>query len=231
MKVDQVAHGSSALVIASVLIAAFWSSATFAADSSEFGLRLVGQTNSQSDADQNKRPRTIANPSADERKRPGKDVEQNVLDMVDKHLPEVKTLLDQLRKRAPKQYDMAIRSLARSARRLQTAEKRGEEAFQLELQIIKAQSSLNVLIAKLKLRDSESDREALAAATENLAEAELAKMKHDLATLKSRIKRMQQQVSEAEARIKTRESDFAAMLKKNLELNLRKTGRKPNVSQ
>ncbi|MCC9599573.1 hypothetical protein LOC67_03295 [Stieleria sp. JC731] len=181
--------------------------------------KLIGQASSITKATESEQPTARKTPKLDP------ELERNVVEMVENHLPEVKKLLDQLRKKAPKQYETAIRSLARSARRLQTAKKRGEEVFELELQIVQAQSSLNLLIAKLKIRDSKSDRQALAKATEQLAKAELAKLQFELTTLKSRMTRLNQQIADTEAKIDERKTDFASAIEANVEANLRKAGR------
>ncbi|OYP31025.1 hypothetical protein [Rhodopirellula sp. MGV] len=204
-----------------IAFACFWSIGELLCSSSALAVdaKLLGQ--SALSASPTKTPAEDAGRAS----RIDKELEQNVLEMVDRHLPDVKKLLDQLRKKAPKQYDVAIRGLARSAKRLQAAEKRGEESFELELQIVQAQSSLNLLIAKLKIRDSQSDRKLLAKVTEQLAKAELAKMRHEVALLNTRVARMQQQIAETESKIEKRESDFAINVEKNLEANLRKAGR------
>lgn len=155
-----------------------------------------------------------------------KKLEREVLEMVDNHLPDIKVLLDQLRQKAPRQYDMAIRNLAKSARRLQTAKKRGEEAFELELQLIQAQSSINLLIAKLKVRDNKRDRDALMEATKKAELAEIAKSTHELATLQARLDRLKEQVAAAEKRLSQQTAELDDNIEKDFQTYLRKSGRK-----
>ena len=163
---------------------------------------------------------------ASERRDVLSDQEQIVLQMVNNYLPELKTLLTQLRDKEPSQYDIAIRNLARSAKRLEIAQKRGEEAFELEVNVVQAQSSVNLLIAKLKVRDSQKDRKALRDAAKQLATAELARSKHDVALMRSRIKRLQEQLAAAEKRLTEKESELDKNIEKNFQAYLKKLGHK-----
>ncbi|MEO1524347.1 MAG: hypothetical protein AAFX06_02875 [Planctomycetota bacterium] len=156
------------------------------------------------------------------------ELEKIVLPMVENHLPDLKVLLDRLRKSQPKQYDNAIRDLSRYAKRLETARKRSEESFEVELEVVKAQSSANLLIARLRVRDNKKDREALKKATKQIHEAELAKLKFDHAQILERLKRMQQQVDASAKQLQDHESKDAESIDKTYAGYLRKAGRKPN---
>ena len=155
-----------------------------------------------------------------------KELEQGVLEMVDNHLPDIKVLLDQLRDKKPPQYDLAIRNLAKSSRRLQWAKKRGQEAFELEVHVLQAQSSINLLIAKLKLRDDKQDRQALRHATMQFEDATIARAKHEVTLLQSRLAKMQEQVSTAEKRLSEKQSKTDETIEKSFQTYLRKSGRK-----
>lgn len=152
-------------------------------------------------------------------------LEQNVLRMVDQHLPEIKVLLEQLRRHEPKKYDAAIRNLAKSSRRLQLAEKRGQEALELEVQIVQAQSSINLLIAKLTVRDNPKDRLALKDATRRLHQAEVDRSRYELAQLQSRLERMQKLFETAQKRLIDKESSLDDQIEKGFQTYLRKSGR------
>lgn len=155
-----------------------------------------------------------------------KELELGVLQMVNNHLPEIKVLLDQLRDKEPRQYQLAIQNLAKSARRLQTAKKRGEESFELEVHVVQAQSSINLLIAKLKVRDSKADRKALREATRNFELAEIARASYDVAQLKSRIDKMTEQLESAKKRLEEKQSEMDETIEKDFQSYLRKSGRK-----
>lgn len=153
-------------------------------------------------------------------------VERGVLRMVQNHLPDIKVLLDQLRINEPQQYDSAIRNLAKSSRRLETAKKRGEELFELEVHIVQAQSSINLLIAKLKIRDNKRDRQALMEATKRFQQAEIARAQYEVTQLKSRLERMTTQLQNAEKRLNEKQVQFDDNVESGFKTYLRKSGRK-----
>ena len=153
------------------------------------------------------------------------EIEKSVLPMVENHLPDLKVLLDRLRKTQPRLYDTAIRDLAKYSKRLETAKKRSEEAFEVELEVVKALSSANLLIARLRVRDSKKDRESLKKTTQQVHAAELAKIKFDHALLVERLKRMQKQVDASAKRLSDHEAKEADSIYSSY---LRKAGIKPN---
>ena len=152
--------------------------------------------------------------------------ERGVLQMVHDHLPEIKVLLDQLREKEPRQYDAAIMNLAKSSRRLQAARKRGEAAFELEVQVVQAQSAINLLVAKLKVRDNQADRAALRDATQRLELAEFSRAKHDVAQMRSRLDKLQEQLQVAEKRLGDKQSQRDENIERAFQIYLRKSGRK-----
>ena len=152
--------------------------------------------------------------------------ERGVLQMVHDHLPEIKVLLDQLREKEPRQYDAAIMNLAKSSRRLQAAQKRGEAAFELEVQVVQAQSAINLLVAKLKVRDNQADRAALRDATQRLELAEFSRAKHDVAQMRSRLDKLQEQLQVAEKRLGDKQSQRDENIERAFQIYLRKSGRK-----
>ena len=152
--------------------------------------------------------------------------ERGVLQMVHDHLPEIKVLLDQLREKEPRQYDAAIMNLAKSSRRLQAAQKRGEAAFELEVQVVQAQSAINLLVAKLKVRDNQADRAALRDATQRLELAEFSRAKHDVAQMRSRLDKLQDQLQVAEKRLGEKQSQRDENIERAFQIYLRKSGRK-----
>ncbi|QEG02474.1 hypothetical protein Mal15_65950 [Stieleria maiorica] len=152
--------------------------------------------------------------------------EQAVLQMVHDHLPEIKVLLDQLREKEPKQYGIAISNLAKSSRRLQTAKKRGEEAFELEVHVVQAQSAINLLVAKLKIRDNKKDRAALREATKRLELAQIARASFEVEQIRSRLDKLNEQLETAEKRLDEKQSNLDDNIQKGFQTYLRKSGRK-----
>ncbi|MEM0924864.1 MAG: hypothetical protein AAGJ83_02385 [Planctomycetota bacterium] len=154
------------------------------------------------------------------------EVERQVLEMVQLHLPDIQALLDRLRDKEPERYAFAIRDLGKSVKRLQAAERRGPEALELEVAIVKAQSSINLLIARLKLRDSDKDRDSLMTATRKLEAAELARLDFDVRQLRARVRRMQEQLEVAEKRFDDKQTGLEKQIRNDYQNYLRKAGQK-----
>lgn len=152
--------------------------------------------------------------------------EASVLAMVKKHLPELSSLLEPLKENDARQYGTAIRNLAKSARRLESAHKRGDVAYEREVDVIKAQMAINLLIAKLKVRDDQQDRDALRKAAEQLQLAELQRSRHDVSLMKSRLQKLQAQFDESQQRLKDNESHLDDRIDSIFQSYLRKSGRK-----
>ena len=152
--------------------------------------------------------------------------EAAVLAMVEQHLPELSSLLEPLKKNHARQYGAAIRNLAKSARRLESAHKRGDVAYEREVDVIKAQTAINLLIAKLKVRDDLQDRDALRKAAEQLQLAELQRSRHEVSLMKSRLQKLQGQFDESQQRLKENESDLDNRIDSIYQSYLRKSGRK-----
>ncbi|QDT02461.1 hypothetical protein K227x_08380 [Rubripirellula lacrimiformis] len=146
--------------------------------------------------------------------------------IVSKHLPELRGMLDRLRQRDPKHYDRAVRDLSRWARRLETAKKRGEQSYDIELALLKSEIAVNLLTAKLKVRDNPDDRKQLREAVESLEHSRLERARYDTNLLRERIERTQKLLAAAEERIRTMESRSDADRNATYTELLRKAGRK-----
>lgn len=153
------------------------------------------------------------------------DVEAEVLQMVRTHLPPFEVLLDRLRQKQPTQYRVAVRDLARAHRRLQNAEKRGPDFYEIEVASVKTHFNVDLLVAKLKVRDNDADREALREAVEKLRLADLAKTKYELGMLETRLKRTQRAINEARQHLQNLESPAGDFTRVQYESLLKKAGR------
>ena len=182
-------------------------------------------TNSRLVADAGQK--TKENPKSNARTKPDAEIEATATQLVSAHLPELKPVLKHLRSEEPRQYDVAIRDLARSARRLETAKKRGEELYEIEVELLQAQSNAKLLTAKLKVRDSESDRKRLREAAKRLHHAELARTQYEVKSLQERLKKTQQQLTAASGRLTAKQDNQDDQLEKSYLNFLRKAGRKP----
>lgn len=175
--------------------------------------------NSKSMADTGKKP-TPQTPIQVDR-----ETESKALGLVKAHLPELDNVLDRLRADHPRQYDRAIRDLAKSVRKLELAKNRDAQLYEIELELLKAQNEVNLLTAKLKVRDSQSDRKKLRRSVARLNQAQAARIQFDVELYRQRLTRAQQQFDAASKRLETQESDSEQQLEKTYLGLLRKAGR------
>jgi len=154
-----------------------------------------------------------------------RDAEARATQLVRSHLPNLKEILRRLRENEPGEYAKAIRDLARSARKLEVAENRADGSFDLELELLKSQTEVNLLTARLQVRDSTRDRKQLRVAAERLQAAQISKAKHDVQVLRDRLNRAQKQLELAQQRLQTRQANPEGQLEKSYTNLLRKAGR------
>ena len=154
-----------------------------------------------------------------------RDTELAATQLVETHLPDLKPVLNHLRTDDPNQYNLAIRDLAKSARRLETSKKRDSELYDIDVELLQAQSSVRLLAAKLKVRDNQADRKRLREAAARLQQAELARAKFDVRVLQERLERTQKSLTAAQLRLASKQ---ASDLEKTYTGLLRKAGRKPD---
>lgn len=169
------------------------------------------------------KPRTVERPTTEV----DRESEVAATQLVDSHLPELKSVLKHLKADNPRQYNVAIRDLAKSARRLELAQKRDEELYSLEVDLLQAQSSVRLLTAKLKVRDQQQDRKRLRQAVSRLQLAELNRAKYEVRVLQERVERSQKSLDAAKTRLTSKESKFEQQLEASYLAYLRKAGRDP----
>jgi exonuclease VII small subunit len=117
--------------------------------------------------------------------------------LVDEHLPMLRRVLDRLRTDSPNQYEKAVRDLARSVKRLESARGRDEQLYELELDLLKARTTTSLVVARLKVRDSEADRRELQSTVTKMLSAELRRAEFEVETLNKRLERMNKQADDA----------------------------------
>lgn len=153
------------------------------------------------------------------------EAESKAIKLVQSHLPNLKEILRRLRENEPGEYAKAIRDLARSARKLEWAENRADGSFDLELELLKSQTEVNLLTARLQVRDNARDRKQLRVAAERLQSAQIAKAKHDVQVLRERLARTQKQLNVAQQRLQERQTNAEEQLETTYSNLLRKAGR------
>lgn len=160
-----------------------------------------------------------------ERETEKRETERIVQQLVQVHLPELTKVLSQLRSVQPQEYDRAIKDLAKAARKLEIAQNRDQRLFEIEVELLQAEHHASLLTAKLKVRDSESNRERLREAAKRLQQAQIARAEYEVEALRQRLARSQQQLESAVARLETRKSEAEDQLEKSFSSMLRKAGR------
>ncbi|MFK8111555.1 MAG: hypothetical protein AB8B91_05120 [Rubripirellula sp.] len=180
-------------------------------------------TNGKALADTGKKPAPKIEPKVDQ------EIEAKALDLVRAHLPELKVVLSQLREKDPREYDRAIRDLVKSARKLELAKNRDEQLYDIEVELLKAQNQVNFLTAKLKVRDSKSDRKRLRESLERLQESQIARAHYDVNVYQERLNRAQAQLEAAKKRLSSKQNGNGSIEKLYTGL-LRKAGRESKNS-
>ena len=153
--------------------------------------------------------------------------EQLAMQLVSEHLPQLTPLLQQLKIDQTRQYERAIVDLARSAKKLSTAQKRDERLFQVELELLKAGTEANLITARLKVRDKVQDRNKLRDAVARLHSAKQVKMQYDVELLRTRLARDQTLLAAAEKNLSTFKEDSSNSVDAVYATLLRKADRKP----
>ncbi len=145
--------------------------------------------------------------------------------LVASHLPELKEYLARLRSKDAKQYERAITSLGRSAKRLETTKNRDPRLFEIEVETLKAQNAVDLLTAKLKVRDKKEDRNKLRAAVEHLQHWQITRNEYDISVLQARLERTQKQLDASKQRLQNKRSNLEEQVEKHYVGMLRKAGR------
>ena len=182
--------------------------------------RPATNTKSLADAGKKAAPKTTL-PAVD------RETEAKSLELVQTHLPELRAVLKRLKAGQPRQYDRAIRDLAKSARKLEQAKNRDERLYDIEVEFLKAQNQVNLLTAKLKVRDRQSDRKLLREAAGRLQQAQIARARYDVELYRQRLERTQKQLDAAQDRLEAKQTDTDQQLDKTYLSLLRKAGREP----
>ncbi len=155
--------------------------------------------------------------------------EQLALQLVSEHLPQLTPLLQQLKIDQTRQYDRAIVDLARSAKKLNAAQKRDERLFQVELELLKADTETNLIAARLKVRDKLQDRDKLRDAVTRLHSARQIKMQYEVDLLRKRLARDQALLAAAEQSLSAFKEESSNSVDAVYLTLLRKADRKPGA--
>ncbi|QDT08754.1 hypothetical protein [Planctomycetes bacterium K23_9] len=186
---------------------------------------------SQSASAENASTKSAKTKPSDRTNRLDPQLEQRANELVQSHLPTLSKLLQRLKSDNPRQYELAIRDLAKSVRRLDLAKKRDQVLYDIELELLKAQSSVKIHTAKLKVRDNQADRTALRASAKRLLKAEVSRAEYNVNLMTERAKRAKQQLAAAHGRLDSLQKNSDSQLDRKYTLLLRSAGRKADASE
>jgi len=129
-----------------------------------------------------------------------KGAETAAVEFARTHHPELASLLEQLKKSAPKEYQAAITDLDRSRERLERNRTRIPERYELELAEWKVNSRIRLLVAKMSMSgDAPLDAELLAALRERV-DIRLELLKDERERTAKRLERLDEQIAEQKSR-------------------------------
>jgi type III secretory pathway component EscV len=157
--------------------------------------------------------------------------EQLALQLTREHLPQLTPLLQQLKIDQPRQYDRAVVDLARTAKKLSIAQKRDKQLYQVELELLKADTEANLIAAKLKVRDKRQDRDKLRDAVIRLHAAKQKKMQYEVELLQKRLARDQALLATAEQNLSAFNEDSSNTVDAVYLTLLRKAERTPSANK
>lgn len=146
--------------------------------------------------------------------------------LVDRHLPQLLPILENLRRDHPSAYRKAILGLARSSRRLEIFQKRGRDIFEAELRLLKLRTKADLLTAQLKVRDSAQDREDLRATIADHHNAEVARLRLEVQMSEIRVTKAKQAFDKVNQRLASKLKNPESLLNQAFESSLRKAGRR-----
>lgn len=137
--------------------------------------------------------------------------EAAALAFADQHHPELRALLDYLRRESPADYREALADLYQTSERIDQFQDRGDlDRYELEVKLWQAQSRIQLLAARLKVRASEKIRQDLASALEEELELRIQIRKHLRDKVEQRVKRLDDLIARLSS---NRESEIARKLR------------------
>ena len=152
-------------------------------------------------------------------------MEAEALALVENHLPNLNPILSNLRTSHPKSYDKAIRGLSRSANRLATAQKRDPKLYVMELRLLQSRNEVDLLTAKLKVRDDQDDRNSLRKAISEMLKAQIERANYDVVLYERRLDNITKQLQAARMRVNEKQDGFDAQLESAINRAIKKAGR------
>ena len=141
-------------------------------------------------------------------------LESDAIVFVQEHHPELVSLLQSLKAMRQKEYEMAIRDIVRTKKRLEMLSKRESEMHLMELDAWKLKSKIDLLVAKGIARDKSFDTVVLRDLLKLQVENQKKRWKYEQATLAKRQEQIGDLLSKTEGHEEARvEQQLSAHLK------------------
>lgn len=144
-------------------------------------------------------------------------LEQDAIAFVKEHHPELVSLLQTLKPMSQKEYQTAIRDIAKTRKRLEMLLKREVESHSLELESWKLQSKIDLLLAKGVAGDKSFDKEGLRSLLKNQVENQKKRWKLEQASLLKREQQLSDLLSKTEGHEQERIEQQLTNLMKRME--------------
>jgi hypothetical protein len=116
--------------------------------------------------------------------------EKEAIEFVQEHHPELVSLLESLKSMREKEYQVAIREISKTKKRLDGFAKRGPEIYVIELDAWKIQSKIDLLVAKGIAREKEVNSDVMRGLLTDQVENQKKRWKNELETLAKRQKQI-----------------------------------------
>lgn len=150
-------------------------------------------------------------------------LEPDAIAFVQEHHPELVSLLQSLKAMRQKEYEIAIREIVRTRKRLESLAKREVETHAVELEAWKLQSKIDLLIAKGIARDKAFDAAALRELLKLQVENQKKRWKHEQTTLVKRQEQLGQLLLRTEGHEEEKIDQQLSILLKRVDSKIGKT--------
>jgi len=140
--------------------------------------------------------------------------ESDAIAFVQEHHSELVALLQSLKSMRQKEYEMAIREIIRTKKRLESLAKRETDLHAMELEAWKLKSKIDLLMAKAIAQDTSFDKVALRDLLSQQVENQKKRWKHEQSTITKRQEQLAELLKRTEGHEEERvEQQLSANLK------------------
>jgi hypothetical protein len=142
--------------------------------------------------------------------------EEELLQFVHEHHPELAELLDQLKPMSSEQYRAALRDLDRDVRRIENVRKGSSARHDVELNLWKSRSRIRLLAARLTVSSDEELRGKLRDELRQLRQLERDSVMHEITSAQQVLEKQQRKLEQLARRASELEGDDDSWVEKKL---------------